>query len=87
MVCFLAYKTICFNNQYEASKYFKHIWIANCQKLKRMPICLPLLENGPPSGLPSLQNIFIYPREWWEYVVEWDHSNAKNVLHPFVKFL
>jgi disease resistance protein RPS2 len=65
----------------------QHIWIANCQKLKRMPICLPLLENDQPSALPSLQNIFIYPREWWEYVVEWDHPNAKNVLHPFVKFL
>ncbi|KAG5224292.1 disease resistance protein [Salix suchowensis] len=63
----------------------QHIWIANCQKLKRMPICLPLLENGQPSALPSLQNILIHPKEWWEFVVQWDHPNAKNVLRPFVQ--
>jgi len=62
------------------------IWILNCEKLKRMPICLPLLENGQPSPPPSLIYIWVYPEEWWESVVEWEHPNAKDVLRPFVMF-
>nr|XP_034907231.1 probable disease resistance protein At4g27220 [Populus alba] len=61
------------------------VW--NCEKLKRMPICLPLLENGEPSPLPFLQCIVVYPKEWWESVVEWEHPNAKDVLRPVVRFL
>ncbi|XP_073262618.1 probable disease resistance protein At4g27220 [Populus alba] len=64
-----------------------YIWIINCEKLKRMPICFPLLENGQPSPPPSLTYIYIEPKEWWESVVEWDHPNAKNIIYPFVKFL
>ncbi|XP_034918647.1 probable disease resistance protein At4g27220 [Populus alba] len=63
------------------------IWIRKCEKLKRMPICFPLLENGLPSPPPSLKGIYIAPREWWESVVEWDHPNAKNIIYPFVRFL
>ncbi|KAJ6951486.1 disease resistance protein [Populus alba x Populus x berolinensis] len=33
-----------------------------CEKLKRMPICLPLLENGQPSPPPSLKKILASPR-------------------------
>jgi disease resistance protein RPS2 len=62
------------------------ISIRNCENLKRMPICFPLLENGQPSPPPSLTYIYIEPKEWWESVVEWDHPNAKNILRPFVKF-
>uniref|UniRef100_A0A6N2M6W5 Uncharacterized protein n=1 Tax=Salix viminalis TaxID=40686 RepID=A0A6N2M6W5_SALVM len=57
-----------------------------CEKLKRIPICLPLLENGQPSPPPSLQVIRINSKEWWESTVEWEHPNAKDVLHPFVRF-
>ncbi|KAL9344255.1 hypothetical protein Peur_061930 [Populus x canadensis] len=60
------------------------VW--NCEKLKRMPICLPLLENGEPSPPPSLRRMYIYPKEWWDSVVEWEHPNAKDVLRPFVRF-
>ncbi|KAJ6854652.1 hypothetical protein NC651_039563 [Populus alba x Populus x berolinensis] len=56
----------------------------SCEKLKRMPIYLPLLENGQPSPPPSLKEIFVYPKKWWESVVEWEHPNAKDVLRPFV---
>ncbi|KAJ6951487.1 disease resistance protein [Populus alba x Populus x berolinensis] len=62
----------------------KNIYVINCVKLKRMPICLPLLENGQPSPPPSLKEINAYPKKWWESVVEWEHPNAKNVLRPFV---
>jgi|UniRef100_A0A3N7GUB9 disease resistance protein RPS2 len=37
------------------------IAVINCQKVKRIPICLPLLENGQPSLLPSLKYIRAYP--------------------------
>ncbi|KAI9377026.1 hypothetical protein POPTR_019G014338v4 [Populus trichocarpa] len=60
------------------------ITVDYCQKLKRMPICLPLLENGQPSPPPSLKNIYSSPEEWWETVVEWEHPNVKDVLRPFV---
>jgi disease resistance protein RPS2 len=62
------------------------IIVGNCEKLKRMPICLPLLENGQPSPPPSLEVIYANPKEWWESVVEWEHPNAKDVLRPFLKF-
>jgi disease resistance protein RPS2 len=62
------------------------IWIAKCEKLKRLPICLPLLENGEPSPPPSLRLIFIESRKWWESEVECEHPNAKDVLRPFVRF-
>ncbi|KAI9215722.1 hypothetical protein POPTR_T045200v4 [Populus trichocarpa] len=62
------------------------IEVRNCEKLKRMPICLPLLENGEPSPPPSLRRMYIEPEEWWESVVEWEHPNAKDVLRPFVEF-
>ncbi|XP_073262854.1 probable disease resistance protein At1g61300 [Populus alba] len=60
------------------------ISVMSCKKLKRMPICLPLLENGQPSPPPSLKEINAYPKKWWESVVEWEHPNAKDVLRPFV---
>uniref|UniRef100_A0A6N2KAJ8 BED-type domain-containing protein n=1 Tax=Salix viminalis TaxID=40686 RepID=A0A6N2KAJ8_SALVM len=56
-----------------------------CKKLKRIPICLPLLENGQPSPPPSLKVILIYPKEWWESIVEWEQPNAKDVLRSFVR--
>jgi disease resistance protein RPS2 len=62
------------------------IHVENCEKLKRMPICLPLLENGQPSPPPSLRDIFVYPEEWWESGVKWEHPDAKDILRPFVRF-
>ncbi|XP_073262927.1 probable disease resistance protein At4g27220 [Populus alba] len=62
------------------------IQVRNCEKLKRMGICLPLLENGEPSPPPSLREIDASSEEWWESVVEWEHSNAKDILRPFVRF-
>jgi len=64
----------------------KDIDVMDCEKLKRMPICLPLLENSQPSLLPSLKYKRAYPVEWWETVVEWEHPNTKDVLRPYVKF-
>jgi disease resistance protein RPS2 len=62
----------------------KVIEVWYCEKLKRMPICLPLLVNGQPSPPPSLKCIWVCPEEWWESVVEWEHPNAKDVLRPLV---
>jgi disease resistance protein RPS2 len=64
----------------------EYITVDTCEKLKRIPFCLLLLENGQPSPPPSLRRIAIYPEEWWDSVVEWEHPNAKDVLRPFVQF-
>ncbi|KAJ6857967.1 disease resistance protein [Populus alba x Populus x berolinensis] len=63
------------------------IWITKCEKLKRMPIYPPLLENGEPSSPPSLRVMCIDSKEWWESIVEWEHPNAKDVLRRFVVFM
>ncbi|KAG5223995.1 disease resistance protein [Salix suchowensis] len=60
--------------------------VKNCENLKRIPISLPLLENGQPSPHPSLERIEVFPEEWWETVVEWEPPNAKEVLRPIVHF-
>jgi len=43
----------------------KVIHIRNCEKLKRMPICLPFDESDHPPPDPSLHEIIVYPIEWW----------------------
>ncbi|XP_010999709.1 PREDICTED: disease resistance protein RPS2-like [Populus euphratica] len=53
--------------------------VSNCEKLKRMGICLP---SPPPSDII----MYIESEEWWESVVEWEHPNTKDVLRPFVVF-
>ncbi|XP_034916851.2 probable disease resistance protein At4g27220 [Populus alba] len=65
----------------------EEIEVSYCHELKRMEIFPPVLENGQPSPPPSLARICIYPKEWWESVVEWEHPNTKDVLLPFVVFL
>ncbi|GKU91021.1 hypothetical protein SLEP1_g4951 [Rubroshorea leprosula] len=64
------------------------ISITKCPELKRIPVQLPLLDNGQPSPPRRLKSIHIFrdSKEWWESVVEWDHPNAKNILQPFVSY-
>ncbi|XP_017980704.1 PREDICTED: probable disease resistance protein At4g27220 [Theobroma cacao] len=80
-------KSICRTNEVMICDSLQQIKILNCPKLKRIPLYLPLLEldNSQPSSPPSLEEILVYPKEWWESV-EWDHPNAKNVLLPLLKF-
>ncbi|XP_010060572.2 probable disease resistance protein At4g27220 isoform X2 [Eucalyptus grandis] len=62
-------------------------WVSiyNCPKLKRIPLQLPLLDNGLPSPPPSLREIQIN-RQMWE-LLEWDHPLARSSLEHFIKFL
>ena len=64
----------------------KVIHIGNCEKLKRMPICLPFDESDHRPPHPSLHEIIVYPKEWWETDLEWEHPYAKNALRRLVKF-
>ncbi|XVF78229.1 hypothetical protein PTKIN_Ptkin14bG0113500 [Pterospermum kingtungense] len=77
-------RSICGANGVMACDSIEHIDIRNCPKLKRIPISLPLQENGQASPPPSLISIVTYPSEWWESV-EWDHPNAKSMLEPYIK--
>ncbi|KAK6230576.1 hypothetical protein QUC31_002094 [Theobroma cacao] len=80
-------KSICRTNEVMDCDSLQQIVISNCPKLKRIPLHLPLLDldNTQPSPPPSLKEILIRPKEWWESV-EWDHPNAKKVLLPLLKF-
>ncbi|XP_039171519.1 probable disease resistance protein At4g27220 isoform X6 [Eucalyptus grandis] len=60
----------------------RQISIDNCPKLKRIPLQLPLLDNGPP---PSLREIRINQQTWES--LEWDHPLVRSSLEPSVKFL
>jgi hypothetical protein len=63
------------------------IGVRKCEKLRRLPICLPLLENGQPSPPPSLEYIGVYPEEWWESVVEWEHPEEWPAIFFFFLFI
>ncbi|GKV16387.1 hypothetical protein SLEP1_g27038 [Rubroshorea leprosula] len=82
-------KSICSANGVMVCDSIERIWITKCPELKRIPVQLPLLNNGQPSPPPHLSNITIDGRskEWWESVVEWDYPNAKNILQPFLELV
>ncbi|GLT31097.1 hypothetical protein SLA2020_058590 [Shorea laevis] len=77
-------KSICSAKGVMVCDSIEHIEIFKCRKLKRIPVQLPLLDNGQPSPPPHLNRIFIdkESKEWWESV-EWDH---KNLLQPFLEY-
>ncbi|GLT41864.1 hypothetical protein SLA2020_158960 [Shorea laevis] len=77
-------KSICSAKGVMVCDSIETIKIDTCQKLKRIPVQLPLLDNGQPSPPPRLRGIWIGKdsNEWWESV-EWDH---KNLLQPFLKY-
>ncbi|GLT25281.1 hypothetical protein SLA2020_004190 [Shorea laevis] len=81
-------KSICSGKGVMVCHSIEVIEISKCPKLKRIPLQLPLLDNGQPSPPPHLRQIEIdeEPKEWWESVVELDHPNAKNILQPFAEF-
>ncbi|GKV46166.1 hypothetical protein SLEP1_g53174 [Rubroshorea leprosula] len=61
------------------------IYISNCPKVKRIPLCLGR-ENGQPS-LAAMKGIHIQnPKEWWESL-EWENPDDKYVLLPFIKYI
>ncbi|XP_022735595.1 probable disease resistance protein At4g27220 [Durio zibethinus] len=80
-------KSICSKNGVMVCDSLQCIDIRNCPKLKRLPLYLPLLDHDTekPSPPPSLKEIRVHPKEWWESL-EWDHPHANNVLLPFLKF-
>uniref|UniRef100_A0A6N2KUX9 Uncharacterized protein n=1 Tax=Salix viminalis TaxID=40686 RepID=A0A6N2KUX9_SALVM len=53
-------KSIC--RAKETCDSLREISVFYCEKLKRIPICLPLLGNGQPSPPPSLKLIWINPK-------------------------
>ncbi|GKV25721.1 hypothetical protein SLEP1_g35116 [Rubroshorea leprosula] len=84
-----ALKSICSRRALMVCDSLKKIRIWNCEGLRRIPLYLPLLDNGRPSRPPSLEEIVLWPQEWgesWWESLEWDHPNAKDVLLPFLNF-
>ncbi|GLU15365.1 hypothetical protein SLE2022_318630 [Rubroshorea leprosula] len=79
-------KSICSAKGVMVCDSIEYISIWECPELKRIPVQLPMLDNGQPSAPPHLKGIEIHilSEEWWESL-EWDHPNAKNILQPFLK--
>ncbi|GKV13108.1 hypothetical protein SLEP1_g24175 [Rubroshorea leprosula] len=78
-------KCICSSSSALICDSIQSLRIFDCEKLKRIPLKFPLLDNAQSSHPPSLKEIVVFPKEWWESL-EWDHPNAKYILFPFCKF-
>ena len=78
-------KTICSSsNVIVSDSPLQQIYIANCPKLKRLPLSLRL-TNGQPSSPPSSLRIEITKEEW--ELLEWDNRDTKNVLEARCWFI
>ncbi|GLT96034.1 hypothetical protein SLE2022_136830 [Rubroshorea leprosula] len=75
-------KSICSRRAVMVCDSLEQIEIWDCENLRRIPLCFPLLDNGQPSLPPSL-TIKVLPNELWG-LLEWDHPNAKDVLPPLL---
>ncbi|GKV51229.1 hypothetical protein SLEP1_g57898 [Rubroshorea leprosula] len=75
-------KSICSSFNVLICDSINDLHIRKCKKLKRIPLHLSSLDNGQP---PSLKQIEVETKEHWESL-EWDQSNAKDVLFTFCKF-
>ncbi|MBA0599283.1 hypothetical protein Gorai_005510 [Gossypium raimondii] len=78
-------KSICSADRVVVCDSLDYISVANCLKLKRMPLYLSHLHNFQPSPALSL-SVYIEPKEWWESV-EWYHPDTKSLLKPFLSLL
>ncbi|GLT95997.1 hypothetical protein SLE2022_136470 [Rubroshorea leprosula] len=78
-------KSICSNSSVLICDSIQSLRIAYCEKLKRIPLNFPLLDNAQSSHPPSLKEIVVFPKAWWESL-EWDDPNAKGILLPFCEF-
>ncbi|XVF78220.1 hypothetical protein PTKIN_Ptkin14bG0112800 [Pterospermum kingtungense] len=76
-------KSICGANGVMVCDSIQQIEIISCPELKRIPLNLPLQDDGQPSPPPSLRAIYIRPKECQE-LVEWDHPYAKSLSQPYI---
>ncbi|GKV51096.1 hypothetical protein SLEP1_g57771 [Rubroshorea leprosula] len=61
------------------------IYIIDCPKVKRIPLCLGR-ENGQPS-LAAMKEIYIESKKkWWESL-EWENPDDEYVFLPFIKYI
>ncbi|GKV38362.1 hypothetical protein SLEP1_g46278 [Rubroshorea leprosula] len=79
----LELSSICNSSSVLISDSIKSLEIGGCGKLKRIPLHLSSLDKGQPSSLKQIQ---VDTKECWESL-EWDQSNAKDVLLPSVNFV
>ncbi|XP_022717721.1 LOW QUALITY PROTEIN: disease resistance protein At4g27190-like [Durio zibethinus] len=77
-------KSICSATGVMVCDSIEEITITDCPKLKRLPLYLPLHDDGQPSPPPSLKKISIFPL--LGQLVEWDQPNAKSLLKPYFKW-
>ncbi|GLT40769.1 hypothetical protein SLA2020_148790 [Shorea laevis] len=78
-------KSICSSSSVLICDSIQSLTVSECEKLKRIPLNFPLLDNAQSSHPPSLKEIVVWPKEWWESL-EWDDPNAKDIVLPFYEF-
>ncbi|GLT40754.1 hypothetical protein SLA2020_148660 [Shorea laevis] len=78
-------KSICSGSNVLICDSIQSLRIAYCEKLRRIPLNFSLLDNAQSSHPPSLKEIVVFSKEWWESL-EWNHPNAKDILLPFCEF-
>ncbi|GKV46630.1 hypothetical protein SLEP1_g53605 [Rubroshorea leprosula] len=61
-----ALKSICNRSNVLICDSIQSLRISTCKKLKRIPLNFPLLDNAQSSHPPSLKEIVVFPKEWWE---------------------
>ncbi|GLU14830.1 hypothetical protein SLE2022_313770 [Rubroshorea leprosula] len=76
-------KSICTARGVIGCDSLAYIGIAECPKLKRIPLHLPLLPDGVLCSPPSLIKIDMKSKECWESLV-WDNPSTKDILLPFL---
>ncbi|GLU24214.1 hypothetical protein SLE2022_401660 [Rubroshorea leprosula] len=78
-------KSICSSSSVLICDSIQSLRISRCQKLKRIPLNFPSLDNAQSSHPSSRKEIVVDTKEWWESL-EWDNPNAKDILLPLCKF-
>ncbi|GKV46616.1 hypothetical protein SLEP1_g53590 [Rubroshorea leprosula] len=80
-----ALKSICSDSSFLICNSIQSLRISSCEKLKRIPLNFPLLNNGQSSCHPSLKEIVVLPEGCWDSL-EWDDPNAKNIFLQFCEY-
>ncbi|OMO63709.1 hypothetical protein COLO4_32230 [Corchorus olitorius] len=76
------FKSICSTGMVMVCYSLQYISIRDCPKFERIPLFLPLKDDGQPFH-PSLKQIVMYPKLCWN-TLEWEHPHARDALSPMV---
>uniref|UniRef100_A0A803MK58 Disease resistance protein At4g27190-like leucine-rich repeats domain-containing protein n=1 Tax=Chenopodium quinoa TaxID=63459 RepID=A0A803MK58_CHEQI len=65
--------------------HIEDITIIQCPLLEKLPLSLPLLDDGQPYDAPLSLRKIVVEKEWWE-ILEWDNPDSAYLLRPLIEF-